>query len=237
MSSSAAKPGWSDAMLDAFRLVERLLGDAPEGSVGTHVRAALDARGADTRALAKRVAARLRPAPPTERVLTAPARVRALLGSPGATPRKRYAPPPGLADTLRRALLVAPRRVDPAWRGLGRAAMAAVEDGALFERVVARLGAEEEGAVRTLRTLDDTRTSTHERAVRALVVVGGGAELLGAIVAGYDGANGEGAVRAGRELRMTEPSAADPADPVEPAADPADPVDPSAAELRGMGET
>jgi len=204
MSSPSAKPAWSEAMLDAFRLAERLLGDAPEGSVPTHVRAALDARGSDTRALAKRAAPRVKPAVPNERVMTAPARVRALLGAPGATPRKRYAPPPGLADTLRRALLVTPRRVDPSWRGLGRAILAALADEALFERAVARLGAEEEGAVRTLRTLDATRTSVHERAVRALVVVGGGTELLGAIVSGYHGASGEGAVRAGRELRMTE---------------------------------
>jgi hypothetical protein len=209
MSSTVAKPEWSEAMLDAFRLAERLRGDAPEGSVPTHVRAALDGRGSDTRALAKRVAARVRPAAPNERVMTAPARVRALLGAPGATPRRRYAPPQGLADTLRRALLVAPRRVDPSWRGLGRAILAALEDEALFERAVARLGAEEEGAVRTLRTLDATRTSMHERAVRALVMVGGSTELLGAIVSGYDGASGEGPVRAGRELRMTEPREAD----------------------------
>jgi hypothetical protein len=207
MSPSAAKSAWSETTLDAFRLAERLLGDAPEGSVSVHVRAALDARGSDTRALAKRIAARVKPAAPRERVMTAPARVRALLGAPGATPRRRYAPPPGLADTLRRALLVAARRVDPSWRGLGRATLATLEDEALFERAVVRLGVEEEGAVRTLRTLDATRTSTYDRAVRASVAVGGSTELLGAIVSGYDGASGEGAVRAGRELRMVEPDA------------------------------
>lgn len=199
-----SKVRWSDETLDAFRLAERLFGDAPEGSVDARVRAALDARGADMRMLAKRVAARMKPAPPSERVLTAPPRVRALLGAPGATPRRRYAPPPGLADTLRRLLLIPPRRVDPTWRGRGRAALAALEDEALFERAVSRLGAEEAVAVRTLRTLDAGRGTRHERVVRAVMIVGGSTELLGAMVSGYEGASGDGAVRAGRELRATD---------------------------------
>ncbi len=192
---------WSQATLEAFRLAERLFGDAPEGRVAPSVRAALDARGDDTRALAMQVAARVRLTPAPERIAAAPARVRALLGAPGAAPRRRYAPPPGLASSLRRWMASVSRRPDGTERGRARRALAALTDEPLLARVLEHLGAEEAEAVRTLRALDDTRDPGPEVHVRAMLVLGVSLEVLGALLAGVEGEAGDGPARAGRELR------------------------------------
>ncbi|MCB9612475.1 MAG: hypothetical protein H6722_08495 [Sandaracinus sp.] len=197
-----ARGGWSEGMLDAFRMAECLFG-AVDG-VSPELRTALDARGSDPRTLAKRVAARVRPAPTPERLVSAPARVRALLGAPGAAPRRRYAPPPGLADTLRRLLRVSPRRADGTELGRARRRLAATRDEALYARALERLGAEEAGAVQTLRDLEAGRDARGDVLVKAFVLGGISLEAWGAMVAGFEGAAGDGPARAGRELRALD---------------------------------
>ncbi|MCB9602397.1 MAG: hypothetical protein H6721_13205 [Sandaracinus sp.] len=200
--SDMARDGWSEGMLDAFRMAECLFGAAD--AVSPELRSALDARGSDARALAKRVAARVRPAPTPERLVSAPARVRALLGAPGAAPRRRYAPPPGLADTLRRLLRVSPRRADGTELGRARRRLATIHDEALYARALGRLGAEEAGAVQTLRELEAGRDARGDLLVKAFVLGGLSLEAWGAMVAGFEGAAGDGPARAGRELRALD---------------------------------
>ncbi|MBX3251208.1 MAG: hypothetical protein KF901_28785 [Myxococcales bacterium] len=100
---------WPDAKLDGFLLAEILRGRASRDRLRPGVAEALARRAPpEPRAFIHALAPTVRPAPPFEAFAEAPDRVRTLLGRSGPPTRARYAPPAGLAETLRRLLTIEP---------------------------------------------------------------------------------------------------------------------------------